>query len=61
MFYRAAQGDRTRHGTGLGLAICRSIVAAHGGTITAGTRQDGTGALLRFGLPQSGESVRPAA
>jgi two-component system sensor histidine kinase KdpD len=61
MFYRAAQGDRTRPGAGLGLAICRSIVAAHGGTIAAGARADGTGALLRIALPQAGESVLPAA
>ena len=51
MFHRAAQGDRNRQGTGLGLAICRSIAAAHDGTIEAGTRADGTGALLTLTLP----------
>jgi two-component system sensor histidine kinase KdpD len=61
MFYRIAQGDRNRPGAGLGLAICRSIVAAHGGTIAAGTRADGTGALLRIHLPRPNESASPAA
>jgi two-component system sensor histidine kinase KdpD len=51
MFYRATLGDRKRAGTGLGLAICRSIVTAHGGEMTATTRADGTGALLRIALP----------
>jgi two-component system sensor histidine kinase KdpD len=55
MFYRAELGDRKRPGTGLGLAICRSIVTAHGGTITADTRADGAGALLRVTLPSSAD------
>ena len=36
-------------GTGLGLAICKSIVAAHGGTIFAENCPDG--ACVRFTLP----------
>jgi C4-dicarboxylate-specific signal transduction histidine kinase len=37
-------------GMGIGLAICQSIVAAHGGTLTASNHVAG-GALFRFSLP----------
>jgi two-component system sensor kinase FixL len=37
-------------GVGIGLAICQSIVAAHGGAITAANHPDG-GAEFRFRLP----------
>lgn len=50
MFYSARQGDR-RHGAGLGLAICKSIISAHGGTITADTGPDGKGTCVRMELP----------
>jgi hypothetical protein len=36
------------------------MIAAHGGTITAEARADGTGALIRIVLPVSGESIGPA-
>ncbi|NQX60354.1 ATP-binding protein [Paenibacillus qinlingensis] len=52
-FYR---GDRTKHipGTGLGLAICKSIVEAHGGSITASARRDGhQGTVIELSLPLS--------
>jgi len=60
MFYRASTGDRNRPGAGLGLAICRSIVAAHGGAIAAGSGADGTGAVLTVTLPAP-RRPRPAA
>lgn len=50
-FYR---GNRTKHipGTGLGLAICKSIVEAHGGSITANARRDGKqGSAIQISLP----------
>ncbi|MGG1555793.1 ATP-binding protein [Paenibacillus ferrarius] len=56
-FYR---GPRTRHisGTGLGLAICKSIVEAHGGTITATNGEKGT--LMHISLPLTFESSEGA-
>jgi len=53
-------------GTGLGLSICHSIVAAHGGSITAESGP-GTGAIFRVALPvwegdaPEGEPPRGAA
>jgi nitrogen fixation/metabolism regulation signal transduction histidine kinase len=38
-------------GSGLGLTLCREIVEAHGGTLDAGNRSDGPGAVVRFWLP----------
>ena len=51
MFY-TMQGEVTdgRRGLGLGLALCRSIIEAHGGTITL-TDNDPTGCCFRFSLP----------
>jgi len=46
---------RGQGGAGLGLAIAKAIVAAHGGTITAGTSPEG-GARVAFTLP----GFRPA-
>jgi two-component system, OmpR family, sensor histidine kinase KdpD len=45
-FARVEFEDRQRPGTGLGLAICRGFLQAMGGTITAGNRQDRSGALF---------------
>ncbi len=39
------------NGMGLGLAMCRSIVAAHGGTISIANRDDGKGAVVEISLP----------
>ena len=35
---------------GIGLTVCRTIITAHGGSMTAENRKEG-GALLRFTLP----------
>jgi signal transduction histidine kinase len=37
-------------GIGIGLALCQSIIASHGGTISAANHPDG-GALFQFMLP----------
>lgn len=50
-FTRAEKGDRVRAGTGLGLAICRGFVEAMNGTVTAGNRSDGHGAVFTIRLP----------
>lgn len=47
-------GDKisdSRRGVGLGLAICKSIVEAHGGTISAHNKDEG-GAVFRFNIPK---------
>jgi signal transduction histidine kinase len=45
--------------TGLGLAVCRSIVTAHGGTISV-DEQAGRGAQITFSLPVTPTSNNPA-
>jgi PAS domain S-box-containing protein len=55
IFEAFVQSSKTKDGsggTGLGLAICRSIVAAHGGTIHAENMPDG-GSRFRIQLPQN--------
>lgn len=49
MFTRGAP-ETARTGVGLGLAICRTVVEAHGGTISAANRAEG-GARFVFSLP----------
>jgi two-component system sensor histidine kinase CiaH len=48
-FWRAP--DAPAGGTGLGLAIARWIAERHGGTVTAGNRLDGPGAVFTVRLP----------
>jgi signal transduction histidine kinase len=50
-FYRVEKSrDRDSGGAGLGLAIARSLVEAHGGSITARSKQ-GKGTTMTFQLP----------
>jgi two-component system sensor histidine kinase KdpD len=58
-FYRVRKGDHVRAGTGLGLSICRGFVEAMGGTITAGNRTDGTGAVLTIRMPIPPQGASP--
>src|SRR6185436_12998743 len=58
--FRQADSSSTRRhgGLGLGLAIVRNLVELHGGSVAAGNRSVGSGALFVVRLPQM--SVRPA-
>lgn len=50
-FYRAEPArDRARGGAGIGLAVARSLVEAHGGTISAAS-EPGRGTSISFTLP----------
>jgi signal transduction histidine kinase len=55
IFERFRQGDsgtaRAHMGLGLGLAIARSLVQAHGGTVTAMSEGVGRGATFTIQLP----------
>jgi len=51
MFYTASSASSdSRRGLGLGLALCKSIISAHGGTISASDNSP-KGAVFRFTLP----------
>jgi two-component system sensor histidine kinase BaeS len=54
-FYRSPDSP----GSGLGLPIARSLVDAHGGTMTA-TSEPGRGTTIRFKLPVSSAPGQPA-
>ncbi len=56
-FYRAdsSRSSQSAAGVGLGLAICRSIVEAHGGTITI-QGEIGKGTLVSVTLPIQGQN-----
>jgi len=58
-FYRVQAQDRQRAGTGLGLPICRGFVEALGGTISAGNRRDGSGAVFAIRLPTASAEAVP--
>lgn len=51
MFYTAGIGKAdSRRGLGLGLSLCKSIIAAHGGTISVSDNEP-HGAVFSFTLP----------
>ena len=51
---------RSQGGLGLGLAIVRSLVALHGGTVTAHSQGEGKGSEFAVQLPLAEGSVAPA-
>ena len=51
LFYTENKSGDSRRGLGLGLALCKSIVAAHGGTIGVSDAQP-HGAVFTFSLPE---------
>lgn len=57
-FYRVRKADHVRAGTGLGLSICRGFVEAMGGTISAGNRTDGSGAVFTVRMPVPAETPK---
>ncbi|SCP95668.1 sensor histidine kinase [Anaerobium acetethylicum] len=51
--YKKNKSTDSSKGIGIGLSICKTIITAHGGTITAGNHKDG-GAHFTFSLPLEG-------
>jgi signal transduction histidine kinase len=60
-FYRVPMRSvMRRQGTGLGLFLVRSIIKQHGGSVTAASRGEGTGATFTIRLPLLAESMASA-
>lgn len=57
MFHTFSYGDQYEAGTGLGLSICRSIVAAHRGSVRIVDSASATGTTVRIRLPADGEPI----
>lgn len=55
VFERWWRGERSRNrtegGTGLGLSVVKSIIVAHGGTVTVSDNEGGPGAMFKVCLP----------
>ena len=54
--FHRAQLEAAQSGFGLGLTICRTIIEAHGGTISARNLTEG-GAEFRFSLPREKDAL----
>jgi signal transduction histidine kinase len=65
IFERFRRGrNHVEQGTGIGLYLVRALVAAHGGTVHASDRPDGSGSMFVTTLPvrtASGEVAQDAA
>lgn len=61
--FHTASGDNMPSGIGLGLTICRSILAAHGGSVTVSDNPDSPGATftLRLPIPESERTAQEEA
>jgi len=58
LFYKGKTGGSAgKKGVGLGLAICKTVIAAHGGKISAENRMDTSGAIFHFSLPLEDKNV----
>src|SRR5690606_31467053 len=59
LFSQAARTpDRTQGGLGIGLALARTIVQAHGGTVTAHSDGPGRGSTFTVALPRTSAEAR---
>lgn len=52
---------RAQGGLGIGLTLVRTLVAMHGGTVSASSEGPGRGSEFEVRLPYAGEGVRPSS